>query len=284
MVVELIPMRRTVERTLSMPQQDSSASSSDAPAPRVLEGKVAVVTGASRGIGADVARALAAAGADVALAARDQQALDELAGELQGAGCRALAVSTDVTAPGSVEALVARSVETFGHLDCAINNAGGGFTGKAPIADVALHDFQRMLELNLTSVFVSMKHEIAAMLQSGGGVIVNMSSGSGFAASPGMGPYVTAKHGLQGLTKVAALDYAHHGIRINAIAPGPIFAGPLAQAGDDFQRLAAESVPMRKVGRPEDVAAAAVWLCSDAAAFVTGATLPVDGGQLAGRP
>jgi NAD(P)-dependent dehydrogenase (short-subunit alcohol dehydrogenase family) len=143
-------------------------------------------------------------------------------------------------------------------------------------------DFRRLLELNLTSVFVAMSHEIAALLKNGGGAIVNMSSGSGFRAAAGMGPYVTAKHGLQGLTKVAALDYAQQGIRINAIAPGPIMAGPLADAGEDFQRMAADSVPMRRIGRPEDVGAAVVWLCSDAAGFITGATLPLDGGQLAG--
>ena len=139
-----------------------------------------------------------------------------------------------------------------------------------------------MLELNVTSMFVAMRHEIVALLNTGGGAIVNMSSGSGFRAAAGMGPYVRAKHGLQGLTMVAALDYAEQGIRINAIAPGLILAGPLAEAGEEFQRMAAESVPMRRIGCPEDVAAAVIWLCSDAAGFITGATLPLDGGQLAG--
>jgi NAD(P)-dependent dehydrogenase (short-subunit alcohol dehydrogenase family) len=181
-----------------------------------------------------------------------------------------------------VQALVARIVQDLGGLDVAVNNAGGGFAGKAPIVDVSDADFRHMLELNLISVFVAMKHEIAAMLATGGGAIVNMSSGSGFRAAAGMGPYVTAKHALQGLTKVAALDYAQQGIRINAIAPGPIMAGALADMGEEFQRMAADSVPMRRIGRPEDVAAAVVWLCSDAAEFITGATLPLDGGQLAG--
>jgi NAD(P)-dependent dehydrogenase (short-subunit alcohol dehydrogenase family) len=247
-----------------------------------LEGKVALVTGASRGIGAEVARALARAGAAVALAARDQEALETLAREINSAGGRSLPVRADVTEPASVQALVARTVQDLGGLDVAVNNAGGGFAGKAPIADVSDADFRHMLELNLTSVFVAMKHEIAAMLATGGGAIVNMSSGSGFRAAAGMGPYVTAKHALQGLTKVAALDYAQQGIRINAIAPGPIMAGALADMGEEFQRMAADSVPMRRIGRPEDVAAAVVWLCSDAAEFITGATLPLDGGQLAG--
>jgi NAD(P)-dependent dehydrogenase (short-subunit alcohol dehydrogenase family) len=250
--------------------------------PPLLAGKVALVTGASRGIGADVARALARAGAAVALAARDQAALEQVARGIDAAGGRALPVRADVTDSASVQALVARTVDELGALDIAVNNAGGGFAGKAPIGDVAEDDFRQMLELNLTSVFVALRHEIAAMLKSGGGAIVNVSSGSGFRAAAGMGPYVTAKHGLQGLTKVAALDYAQQGIRVNAIAPGPIMAGPLAEAGDEFQRMAAESVPMRRIGHPEDVAAAVVWLCSDAAGYITGATLPLDGGQLAG--
>jgi NAD(P)-dependent dehydrogenase (short-subunit alcohol dehydrogenase family) len=250
--------------------------------PPVLAGRVALVTGASRGIGADVARALARAGAAVALGARDQDALEQLAGEISAADGRALPVRADVTDSASVRALVARTVDELGGLDIAVNNAGGGFAGKAPLGAVPEDEFRRVLELNLTSVFVAMRHEIAAMSVSGGGAIVNMSSGSGFRAAAGMGPYVTAKHGLQGLTKVAALDYAHQGIRINAIAPGPIMAGPLAEAGEEFQRMAADSVPMRRIGSAEDVAAAVVWLCSDAAGFITGATLPLDGGQLAG--
>lgn len=139
-----------------------------------------------------------------------------------------------------------------------------------------------MLELNLTSVFVSMKHEIPAMLASGSGAILNMSSGSGFSATAGMGAYVVAKHGLQGLTKVAALDYAQQNIRINALAPGPILAGPLAAAPDEWRQAAADAVPMVRIGTPAEVGAAAVWLCSDDAAFINGATLPIDGGQLAG--
>jgi NAD(P)-dependent dehydrogenase (short-subunit alcohol dehydrogenase family) len=246
-----------------------------------LAGKVAIVTGASRGIGAVIARAFAQAGADLVLGARSLGPLEALADELTGAGHRAVALPTDVTDEAAVQRLVARSVEQFGRLDAAVNNAGGGFSGKAPIAEVESSEFRAALELNLTAVFLALRHQIPAMIDSGGGAIVNMSSGSGFRAFPGMGTYVVAKHGLHGLTKLAALDYAAQGVRVNALAPGPIMAGPLAEAPEDFQRAAATAVPMQRIGRPEEVAAAAVWLCSDAASFVTGATLPLDGGQLA---
>ena len=140
-----------------------------------------------------------------------------------------------------------------------------------------------MLGVNLRGAFLSMKHEIPAMLESGGGAIVNTSSTAGLAgAAAGIAPYVTAKHGLQGLTKIAALDYGERGIRVNAVAPGPILTDLLAGLGEERQAMVAQGVPMRRLGRPEEVAAAAVWLCSDEAAFITGATLAIDGGKLAG--
>lgn len=247
-----------------------------------LDGRVGIVTGASRGLGAHIARALAAAGADLVLAARSKEPLDVLAAELATEGVRTAVVPTDVTDPAAVEALVHHTVETFGRLDLAVNNAGGGFSGKAPIAEVDDDEFRSMLDLNLVSVQWSMKHQIPAMIGSGGGSIVNLSSGSGHRAAAGMGAYVVAKHGLHGLTKVAALDYADHGIRVNALAPGPILAGPLADTDDTFQARAARAVPMDRIGDPHEVADAAVWLCSDRSSYVTGAVIPVDGGQIAG--
>lgn len=250
----------------------------------LLAGKVAIVTGASRGIGAAAARAFAESGAAVVLAARDEQALDSVAREIAAGGNRAVAVPTDVTDAEAVRRLVERAVETFGRLDVALNNAGGGTSGKMPLVEHPVEDFEGALDVNLRSAFLSMKYEIPAMLDSGGGAIVNTSSGAGLSAgAPGISPYTSAKHGLQGLTKVAALDYAEQGVRVNAVAPGPILAGPLASMPEEYQEMAVQAVPMRRLGRPEEVAAAAVWLCSDEASFITGATLSIDGGQQAGR-
>jgi NAD(P)-dependent dehydrogenase (short-subunit alcohol dehydrogenase family) len=153
-----------------------------------------------------------------------------------------------------------------------------------PLADVSLVEFDSAYAVNLRGVFVAMKHEIPAMIESGSGAIVNMSSTAGTQAVGGLSAYVATKHGLEGLTKVAALDYAALGVRVNAIAPGPILTDNLRRAGREGQRLAAEAMPMRRTGRPDEVAAAAVWLCSDAAGFVTGTTLVIDGGKLAGTP
>jgi NAD(P)-dependent dehydrogenase (short-subunit alcohol dehydrogenase family) len=248
----------------------------------LLSGKVAIVTGASRGIGAAAARRFAEAGAAVALAARDGRALDAIAAEIAAGGGRAVAIPTDVTDDRAVAALVDGAVEAFGRLDVALNNAGGGTGRMAPVEDVWPGELDQALAANLRGAFLAMRHEIPAMLRSGGGAIVNTSSGAGLRApAPGTAPYATAKHALQGLTKVAALDCAPRGIRVNAIAPGPIDAGPLAETGEEGRRWAAQTVPMGRIGRPGEVADAAVWLCSDRASFVTGATLAVDGGLAA---
>ncbi|HMG40389.1 MAG TPA: SDR family NAD(P)-dependent oxidoreductase [Acidimicrobiales bacterium] len=251
---------------------------------RPFEGKVALVTGASRGIGASVARAFAGAGADVVLAARDQEALDALAAELRESGVAALAVPTDVGDADAVARLVDRTVDAFGRLDFACNNAAGGGHPPTPLADVSVEAFDSAYAVSLRGVFLGLKYEIPAMLASGGGAIVNMSSTAGLQAVGGLAAYATAKHGLEGLTRVAALDYAEQGIRVNAVAPGPILTDNLARAGAEAQQRTAAAVPVRRVGQPDEVADAVVWLCSDASAFVTGTTLVVDGGRLAGVP
>jgi len=251
---------------------------------RPLAGKVALVTGASRGIGAAVARAFSAAGAAVALAARDEAALADLAGELNAGGGQALAVPTDVTDADAVARLVERTVDAFGRLDVACNNAAGGGHPPTPLAEVTVDQFDSAYAVGLRGVFVAIKHEVPAMLASGGGAIVNMSSTAGLDAVGGLAAYVSVKHGLEGLTKVAALDYAAQGVRVNALAPGPILTDGLRRAGEAAQQATATALPMQRIGQPDEVAAAAVWLCSDQAAFVTGATLVIDGGKLAGTP
>jgi NAD(P)-dependent dehydrogenase (short-subunit alcohol dehydrogenase family) len=247
-----------------------------------LAGRVALVTGASRGIGAATARALSRAGASVVLAARDEPALSALADKITAAGGQALVVTTDVTDPVSVRRLVEQTLGAYGRLDAAVNNAAGGHR-PTPLAEVAIEDFDRELAVSLRGVFLTMRYEIPAMLD-GGGSIVNMASTAGLEAVGGLAGHVSSKFGVVGLTRTAALDYADRGIRVNALAPGPILTETLERAGQQAQQRAAGSLPMRRVGRPEEVAAAAVWLCSAESSFITGATLTVDGGMLAGIP
>lgn len=248
---------------------------------RLLEGKVAIVTGASRGIGAVAARAFAAAGATVVLAARDEGALSAVAEQITANGGRALVQPTDVGDAGAVERLVKATTDAFGRLDAAFNNAAGGRHPPTPFADVPVDDFDSVLRISLRGVFLCMKYEILAMLASGGGAIVNMASNAGLRGVRGIAGYVASKHGVIGLTKSAALDYAVQGIKVNAVAPGPILTERIAALPDEQRSPIGRAVPMQRVGRPEEVAAAAVWLCSDQASFITGATIPIDGGKLA---
>jgi NAD(P)-dependent dehydrogenase (short-subunit alcohol dehydrogenase family) len=250
--------------------------------PVPLAGRVAIVTGASRGIGAATARAFAHAGAAVVLAARDKDALESVERGISSAGRRALAMPTDVGDPASVERMVEGTVAEFGRLDVAFNNAAGGGQAPKPLAELPVEAYDSALAISLRGVFLSMKFEIPAMLNAGGGAIVNMSSTAGLEAVAGLAGYVSSKHGVIGLTRSAALDYAERGVRVNALAPGPILTERLEAAGEEAQRQAGMAMPMRRIGRPEEVAAAVVWLCSDQASFITGATLPVDGGKLAG--
>jgi NAD(P)-dependent dehydrogenase (short-subunit alcohol dehydrogenase family) len=257
--------------------------------PRALPGRVVLVTGASRGIGAAVAAGFAAAGAQVVLAARDDTALGRQVDTISAAGGQAVALPVDVTREESIAALLGRIRERFGRLDAAVNNAAGGGRPPTPLADWGTEDFDSALAVNLRGTFLCMKHELRLMLTPSAGAvgrsaIVNMSSTAGERGVAGLAGYTASKYGVGGRTRVAALDYAGHGVRVNAIAPGPILTDQLAAAGPAAQQRVAAAVPLGRIGSVDDVVAAALWLCSDASAFVTGTVLTVDGGQLAGVP
>ena len=256
----------------------TSISTTDA---QPLAGRVALVAGASRGIGAVTAQAFARAGAAVALAARDQKALDEIAERIVADGGRALAIQTDVGDRDSTERLVQRTVDTFGRLDAAFNNATDG-PMPAPLADLDLDGFDRAIRTNVRGTFLGMKYQIPAMLRSGGGTIVNMASQAGLQGVANLAAYAAGKAGIIALTKVAALDYADQGIRVNVVAPGPILTHHLQAAGEEAQRQAGRSTPMRRFGQADEVAETVLWLCSERSSFVTGVVLPIDGGQSAG--
>ena len=246
-----------------------------------MTGKVALVTGASRGIGAAVARAFRAAGANVALAARNADALDRLAGELGRDDGHALAVPTDVSDPAAVAALVERTVERFGRLDFACNNAAGGGHPPTPLADVAIEAFDSGIATSLRGVFLSLRAEIPAIVDSGGGAIVNMSSICGVVARPGIFAYHAAKGAVVLMTQNAAVTYAPDKVRVNSIAPGFITTPLTAIQDARISREFVEDTPLGHAGEPRDIAAGALYLASDEARFVTGVNLPIDGGYLA---
>ncbi|MFG1945461.1 SDR family NAD(P)-dependent oxidoreductase [Nonomuraea sp. NPDC048826] len=248
------------------------------------ECRVALVTGAARGIGAATARAFGAAGVKVVLAARSERDLRAVADDIADRGGQALAVPADVTDPVSVRRLVEQTLGAFGRLDCAVNNASHAGHPPTPLADVPVEDLDAAVAVGVRGTFLSMKYEIAAMLECGGGAIVNMSSTAGLSPVAGLAGYVSAKFALTGLTRTAALDYAGRGIRVNALAPGPVLTERLVSAGERARDRVAGTVPAGRLATPEEIAAAAVWLCGPQAAFVTGTTLTIDGGLLAGIP
>ena len=248
-----------------------------------LEGKSGLVTGAASGIGRACAHALAAAGAAVVLADIDREAGEQAAEEVRSAGGEAAFIACDVANDADVRALVAATLDRHGQLDFAVNNAG--IEGPhAPTAEVSEADFDRTLAVDLKGVWLCMRHELPPMLAAGSGSIVNTASVGGLLGLRGSAPYVAAKHGVVGLTKVAALEYAAQGVRINAICPG-VIRTPLVErliaVNPDIEAAMYAAEPIGRLGHPDEIAAAFVWLCSDAASFVTGVALPVDGGYVA---
>jgi NAD(P)-dependent dehydrogenase (short-subunit alcohol dehydrogenase family) len=254
----------------------------------LLENKVAIVTGGSMGIGRATAEAMAREGARVVVAARGEKAGKETVAAIRKAGGEATFVRCDVSKPDQVEALIERAVKTYGRLDCACNNAG--FEGERKlIHEVAETDWDAVMDINLTGAWLCVKYEILAMLKTGDpstglrarGSIVNVSSANCLIGTPTFTPYTASKHGVLGLTKAAALEYAKEGIRVNAVCPGGV-ATPM------FDRLYGVETPKRqqvrqghplgREARPDEVARAIVWLCSDKASYINGATLSIDSG------
>lgn len=242
-----------------------------------FSGKVAFITGAASGIGRATAIAFAAEGARVAVLDRTEDGLAETAEAARKAGAQVLVIGCDVSQADQVEASVSKVVETFGQLDIAFNNAGVE-NKAAPVHEIELAEWDRILDINLRGTFVCMKHELAQMVRQGGGVIVNTSSGAGIRGVAGGASYAASKHAIIGLTRSAALDYAKQNIRVNAILPGNIETPMMDRfTGGDIQK-AIDLEPVGRLGKPEEIADAVLWMSADRGAFVTGAAISVDGG------
>ncbi|MBI5931308.1 MAG: SDR family oxidoreductase [Chloroflexi bacterium] len=251
-----------------------------------LAGKVALVTGASSGIGRATSIAFAKQGAKVVLASRNEASTLQTLRMVEEAGGEGIFVRTDVAIASDVEALIQKTLETYGQLDYAFNNAG--VSGPAgPLFQLAESDFEQVMDVNLKGVWLCLKYELTAMLARGSGSIVNMSSAAGLIGSVGIAAYTASKHGVIGLTKCAALEYAKANIRVNAVCPSVIdntvMVDQVKVAYPEVYDYLLATHPVGRIGQPEEVANAVVWLCSDAASFITGVAFPVDGGTVAGQ-
>ena len=249
---------------------------------KAFAGRVAFITGGASGIGRATALAFARVGASVAVADVSEKGNQETARLIEEESGRALAVKCDVSRSDDVQAALNNTIGAFGRLDFAFNNAGIEPKNPAPTADYDEEEWNRIIDIDLRGVFLCMKHEIPLMLKQGGGAIVNTSSGAGIIGIKGSPAYTAAKHGVIGLTRAAALDYAGQNIRVNAICPGYI-ATPMMDrftgGTPEGRAKVISDEPIGRMGRPEEIANAVLWLCSDAASFVVGHALVVDGGQ-----
>jgi NAD(P)-dependent dehydrogenase (short-subunit alcohol dehydrogenase family) len=243
-----------------------------------MTGKVALVTGAASGIGRAIALAFANESASVVVADIDEKSGKETVGLVEGAGSKALFVKCDVSKGEDVKSMVETTVKKFGRLDYACNDAGIHEPLPESLTEVDEDMWDRIIAVNLKGVMLSMKHEVPPMLKQGGGVIVNIASLGGLVAEPGSYAYTASKHGVMGLTKVAAFQYARDRIRINAICPACIDTPMLAMAPEEVKKYLKSLHPIGRFGKPEEIAAAVMWLCSDLSAFVTGTGIVLDGG------
>lgn len=248
-----------------------------------LDGRVAIVTGGSGGIGLAAAQAMSAQGAAIVIADINDERGEQAAHALRLGDARAHFVHTDVASEVEVTRMVEVALSIFGRLDCAFNNAG--IEGaQALVGDGTTEDWDRVLDINLSGVWRCMRVEIPVMLAAGGGCIVNCASVAGLVGFAGIAPYVASKHGIIGITKTAALEYATAGLRVNAVCPGVIHTEMIERFthGDpEAEAALVGTEPVGRLGEPHEVGAAVAWLCSDAASFVTGVALPVDGGYVA---
>ncbi len=248
-----------------------------------LDGKVALITGAGSGIGRASALVFAREGAKVAVADIVVEGGEETVRMVKEAGGEAFFIKVDVSNAADVEAMVNTVVDTYGRIDCAYNNAG--IEGRLASTDEYPEDvFDKVIDINLTGVWLCMKYELPHMLKQGSGAIVNTASGAGLIGVAGMSAYVASKHGVVGLTKTAALEYAKSGIRVNAVCPGLIQTPMVERITADQPQLGEALVaaePVGRTGKPEEIAESVVWMCSDAASFVTGHAMSVDGGYVA---
>jgi NAD(P)-dependent dehydrogenase (short-subunit alcohol dehydrogenase family) len=243
-----------------------------------LSDTVALITGAGSGIGRATAERFAKEGASVAVADIDIEAGKETVRRITENGGIASFIEVDVGEPSSVATMVETTVEKYGQLDYAVNNAATGNT-PSPVTDITEDDWDRVIDINQKGVWAGMKNEIPALLESGSGAIVNVASLAGIRGSPGRTPYSASKHGVVGLTKSAALEFADEGIRVNAVCPTIVDTPALRSMTEEEQEAIISNVPMGRPAEPSEVANAILWLCSNQASFITGQVLPIDGGE-----
>lgn len=247
---------------------------------KILENKVALVTGGTSGIGKATAIALGVAGAKVVFSGRREQEGEDTADLIRQSGAECLFVRSDVSSESDIKALTQKTVESYGRLDCAFNNAGTDSSAK-PLHEQSLEHFDNLMAINVRGLFLCMKYEIQQMLIQGSGVIINNSSAAGIIGFAGVSPYSASKHAVMGLTRSAALDYAKQSIRINAVNPGLIATEMIdrfSHKDPALEQQLASIVPMGRLGQAEEIAATVVFLCSDAASYITGQSIVIDGG------